>query len=89
MSVDGARDRSDLLRAFGSRMRALRLAAGLSQEDLAHRAGLHRTYVGSVERGERNVSLVNIAVVAEALTVSPAALLDDGVLGEASEDPEG
>jgi len=46
--------------AFGERVRALRAARGLSQEALADRADLHRTYVGSVERGERNVSLDSI-----------------------------
>lgn len=42
----------------------------LSQEELAHRAGVHRTYMGSVERGERNVSLRNIEAIAKALGVS-------------------
>lgn len=56
-------------RAFGERVRQLRLPTGLSQEALAAKAGLHRTYVGSVERGERNISLDNIHVLAEALEV--------------------
>lgn len=47
----------------------------MSQEALAHKAGLHRTYVGSIERGERNVSLDNIYVLAAALDLSPADLL--------------
>jgi len=49
------------------RVRQLRLLTGLSQEALAAKAGLRRTYVGSVERGERNISLDNIYVLAEAL----------------------
>ncbi len=52
---------------LGRRIRDLRKPIGLSQEELAHRAGLHRTYVGSVERGERNVSLDNIYALADAL----------------------
>lgn len=62
--------------AFGRRLRTLRTKQGLSQEELAVRAGLHRTYVGSVERGERNISLVNIHVLAGALTVEVCALFD-------------
>lgn len=64
-------------RAFGRRVRALRLEAGISQEALAERAGLHRTYVSSVERGQRNVGLDNIRKLAAALGVSPAQLFDD------------
>lgn len=52
------------------------MAAGLSQEELAARAGLHRTYVSSVERGERNLSLANIHRLADALGVPPSSLLD-------------
>lgn len=63
--------------AFGRRVRALRLAAGFSQEQLADRSGLHRTYVSSLERGLRNVGLDNIFRLAEALQVPPAALFED------------
>lgn len=55
--------------AFGQRVRSARVAVGLSQEALADKAELHRTYVGSVERGERNISLDNIYRLAEALGV--------------------
>jgi transcriptional regulator with XRE-family HTH domain len=61
--------------AFGHAVRALRVGKELSQEALAERAGLHRTYVGGIERGERNVSLVNIGVLAEALGVSLSTLM--------------
>ena len=55
---------------FGERLKELRLARGLSQEALAFKSGMHRTYLGGIERGERNPSLKNIAVIAEALGVS-------------------
>ena len=60
---------------FGRNVRRLRTAAGLSQEALADRAGLHRTYVSSVERGNRNVSLENIVALAAALACDPRDLL--------------
>ncbi len=55
---------------FGQRLRELRRARGLSQEKLAFKSGMHRTYLGSIERGERNPALKNIAAIAEALGVS-------------------
>lgn len=60
--------------AFGSRVRALREQLGWSQEELAERAGLDRTYVGGVERGERNIGLLNIQRLSAALKVSIAEL---------------
>ena len=54
---------------FGQRLRLLRKEESISQEELAARAGVHRTYVSSVERGERNVSLETIAKLANALGV--------------------
>ena len=62
---------------FGARMRALRQGKGLSQEQLAYSCNLDRTYIGSVERGERNISLVNIHVIAAALGVLPKELFDE------------
>lgn len=63
--------------AFGDRVRELRHAAGLSQEELAEASGLHRTYISSLERGQRNVGLDNIHVLAEALGVPASKLLED------------
>jgi len=60
---------------FGKRVRKFRQELGWSQEDLAAECDLHRTYIGSVERGERNVSLLNIHKIAEALGVSPKDLV--------------
>ena len=61
---------------FGRRVRARRQVLGCTQEDLAESTGLHWTYVGSVERGERNVSLLNICRLAMALETDPAVLVE-------------
>ena len=63
------------LRTFGLALRMFRERASLSQEALAQICGLHRTYIGSVERGERNVSLLNVHVLAGALNITAAELL--------------
>jgi transcriptional regulator with XRE-family HTH domain len=57
-------------------LRETRLSQKITQEKLAELAGLHRTYVGSVERGERNISIDNIEALAKALRVSPSALVE-------------
>jgi transcriptional regulator with XRE-family HTH domain len=61
--------------AFGARVRSLRNDRGWSQELLAHECGLDRTYIGSVERGERNIALDNIWRIADTLGVHPGELI--------------
>lgn len=69
----------DVLQAFGRRVRQLRFNRGLSQEQFAERCGLHRTYIGAIERGERNVSLLNIEKIAIALGVKIVDLFIDNM----------
>ena len=64
-----------ILVAFGSRVRELRKVRGLSQEAFAAKCDLDRTYVGCIERGERNVALQNIEIIAETLGVSLSELM--------------
>jgi transcriptional regulator with XRE-family HTH domain len=64
-----------LITQFGQRIRQLRQDRGLSQEQLAEKTGFHRTYIGMVERGERNLSLTNIGVFADFFEISVSELL--------------
>lgn len=66
---------ADPKKLFGANLKRLRQASGLSQDELAVRSGLHRTYVSSVERGNRNVSLENIFALATALGCDARELL--------------
>lgn len=68
--------RADILERFGVRVRTLRKAQGYSQETFAAACDLDRTYIGGIERGERNVALRNIEAIAEALGLTLAELLD-------------
>ena len=61
--------------ALGRAIHQLRLEAGASQDELARRAGMHRTYIGGIERGERNVSFANLVKIADALGERPSQLL--------------
>jgi transcriptional regulator with XRE-family HTH domain len=74
-----------LRKAFGKRVRELRQIAEITQEELALKSGLDRSYVGQVERGERNVSLGNIHKIAAGLGVSPSALLETSRVSEPSQ----
>lgn len=67
-------DEALLLSTFGTRVKSARLDRGLSQEKLALDCGLDRTYISGIERGKRNVSLINIHKLAGALGISPAEL---------------
>ena len=62
---------------FGNNIRKLRAKLNLSQDDLAEASGLHRTYIGGIERGERNPSLKNIVKIARALNSKPTDLLKE------------
>ena len=64
-------------KTFGDRVRTLRRNANLSQEGLAAACGLHRTYIGAIERGERNISLLNIILLSRALGVKPSYLFEE------------
>lgn len=64
------------LQLFGLRMKELRVEKGVSQEKLALESGIARSYLGGVERGERNVAVLNILKIAEALNVEPYKLLE-------------
>lgn len=76
MSSEGKNE----LRQLGSALRRKREALDVSQEDFAEMADLHRTYIGQLERGEKNVSFVNVLRVANALKIRPSALFKDAGL---------
>jgi transcriptional regulator with XRE-family HTH domain len=68
-------DRTELQVALGKTIRDLRSARGYSQESFADAVGLHRTYMGGIERGERNVGVVNLSRIAEALELPLSGLI--------------
>ncbi|MDE0471257.1 MAG: helix-turn-helix transcriptional regulator [Ekhidna sp.] len=68
---------SDILKKFGENVRKLRKAHNISQEELAYQADLHRTYIGMIERAEKNITLLNIEKIANALDVDIRDLLTE------------
>lgn len=67
--------KKNILIVFGDKVRLIRKDLGLSQEELADKAGLHRTYIGMIERGEKNITLTNIEKISKALSIDIADLL--------------
>lgn len=70
-------NKKEIKKEFGDRLRYLRNIRQISQESLALLCELDRSYIGSVERGERNISLVNIKKIADALSISPREFFDE------------
>ena len=68
---------SNSLKLLGDNVRKQRQKLGISQEELADRSDLHRTYIGGIERGERNIAFINLGKLARALGVEPSELLRD------------
>lgn len=68
---------NEILKKFGDKVRHYRNLLGLSQEKFAEKANVHRTYIGTVERGETNITLVNVYRLADALEVSVSKLLEE------------
>lgn len=66
-----------ILKKFGDKVRNERIRLGLSQEELAARAGVHRTYIGMIERAEKNITLVNIDKISKALGLNISDLFND------------
>ena len=78
--VSGQSDAGNLLLALGRVIRGVRKARGLSQEALADAAGIDRSHMGKIERGERNVTILNVARIAAALDAQPSELFRDAGL---------
>lgn len=68
---------AEINRKFGDNVRKTRIKKGLSQEELADLAGVHRTYIGMIERAEKNITLENIEKIAKALKVSIGDLVNE------------
>jgi transcriptional regulator with XRE-family HTH domain len=70
------KEKSKILIKFGDKVREVRIKKGLSQEQLAHLADVHRTYIGMIERAEKNITLINIEKIANALQIDVKDLLN-------------
>jgi transcriptional regulator with XRE-family HTH domain len=77
----------DIGNIIGNRIKYYRKDAGLTQEQLAEKSGLHNTYIGQIERGEKNVTVKNIYKIAEALNVPLDVLFSDIMSGKNTSDP--
>lgn len=82
MDEENTPDRTAVLIAFGAAVRRLRVGRGFSQEEFADHCGLDRTYVGGVERGERNIGLVNVYRIAGALSLNVSVLFKSIEVGD-------
>lgn len=69
--------KEQILIEFGKRLRELRLSQNLTQEDLAEKSGLHKNYIGMIERGERNPSLVNLKIISKSLNLELSTLFEN------------
>ena len=67
---------TSILHVFGANVRKYRLLSGISQEELGYRSGLHRTYIGMIERAEKNITLLNMEKIANALNIEINKLLE-------------
>lgn len=67
----------NILKKFGTRVREMRIKQNLSQEELAEKAGVHRTYIGMIERAEKNITLINLKKISKALNLEISQLLKD------------
>jgi transcriptional regulator with XRE-family HTH domain len=80
MPMTSPHSKAPALAAFGAAVRATRTAIGVSQEELALRSGIDRSYLGAIERGDQNPGLIHLVRIAEALDTSVSALMKDAAL---------
>ena len=71
------RDKSDFLKIIGNKLKSIRIRNGISQEKLGELCGLHRTYIGMVERGEKNITIYNVWLISESLNVDLKSIFNE------------